>query len=116
MSVLVPESLFDKKIPYDHRARAVCAEFESLFQEVLLSSMRKTIDIQDQSHAMQIFQSLLDTEYARLMSSGSGMGIGEMLYNWLMEQNENVRDAAKSDGLSLGARCSERMSFPSDSL
>ena len=61
----------------------VARDFESVFLNKLLTSMRKTIPKSGllDSHAMDMFQSMMDEEMSKEMSKNKGMGMGEMIYN-----------------------------------
>ena len=61
----------------------VSRDFESVFLNKLLSSMRKTIPKSDllDSFASDMFQSMMDEEMSKEMSKNKGMGMGEMIYN-----------------------------------
>jgi flagellar protein FlgJ len=75
------------------KAEKVAADFESLFIDMMLQSMRKTAIADDQSNAQSIYTSMLDSEYAKQMSSSNSFGIKGMLLDW-MEKNTHapVRD------------------------
>ena len=54
--------------------REACKDFESIFTYQLLKSMRATIDKCDLFHGGQgeeVYQSLLDQEYAKMMAEAS---------------------------------------------
>ena len=61
----------------------VSRDFESVFLNKLLSSMRKTIPKSGllDSFASDMFQSMMDEEMSKEMSKNKGMGMGEMIYN-----------------------------------
>ena len=61
----------------------VSRDFESVFLNKLLSSMRKTIPKSGllDSFASDMFQSMMDEEISKEMSKNKGMGMGEMIYN-----------------------------------
>ena len=61
----------------------VSRDFESVFMNKLLSSMRKTIPKSGllDSFASDMFQSMMDEEMSKEMSKNKGMGMGEMIYN-----------------------------------
>ena len=60
----------------------VARDFESVFVNKLFESMRKGVPKSGllDSSAMKMYQSLMDQEFAKLMSERKGMGIGEMVY------------------------------------
>ena len=61
----------------------VSRDFESVFLNKLISSMRKTIPKSGllDSFASDMFQSMMDEEMSKEMSKNKGMGMGEMIYN-----------------------------------
>jgi flagellar protein FlgJ len=68
-----------------------CREMESLFIFQLLKQMRATVDksgFLDGGSAEEIYTSMLDSEIAKEISSGRGIGLGELLYRHLQQQNE----------------------------
>jgi len=71
----------------------VARDFESVFINKLFESMRKGIPKSDllDSHAMDMFQSMMDEEMAKEMSKRKGMGMGEMVYNDLSRMNKILR-------------------------
>ena len=76
----------------DKKLRQSCNDFEAMFIETMLKSMRKTVP-QDLSGASgnqkQIYQSMFDSELAKEISrSNQSMGIGEALYRELKGKTE----------------------------
>lgn len=76
----------------DKKLREACSDFEAMFIESMLKSMRKTVP-QDLSGASgnqkQIYQSMFDSELAKHISrSSKSMGIGEALYRDLTGKPE----------------------------
>ena len=68
----------------------VARDFESIFINKLFESMRKAIPKSDllDSSAMDMYQTMLDQEMAKELSTQKGMGIGEMVYNDLSRMNK----------------------------
>ena len=71
------------KIDAEKDIEKVSRDFESVFLNKLLSSMRKTIPKSGllDSFASDMFQSMMDEEMSKEMSKNKGMGMGEMIYN-----------------------------------
>ncbi|MFW5782109.1 MAG: rod-binding protein [Candidatus Muiribacteriaceae bacterium] len=66
--------------------KKTCQEFESLFVNQLMKEMRKTVDKSgfiDGGHGEEIFQSMLDEEYAKEISKSQTLGLSDMLYSQL---------------------------------
>ncbi len=71
----------------------VSRDFESVFLNKLLSSMRKTVPKSGllDSFASDMFQSMMDEEMSKEMAKNKGMGMGEMIYNDLNQINRLSR-------------------------
>jgi flagellar protein FlgJ len=71
----------------DDKLREVSLEFEALFVEQMLDSMRKTVhkenDILDGGMAQDIFEDMLYQEYARIMSKTGSLGLADLVYQEL---------------------------------
>ncbi len=63
-------------------AKKVTREFESLFVGMMLKSMRETVGkdpITDGGHGEEVYRSMLDQEYARVITEHGGIGLAAML-------------------------------------
>ena len=82
------ESSFGK-IDSEKGIEKVSRDFESVFVHKLLTAMRKTVPKSDllDSFASDMYQSMMDEEIAKEMSTKKGMGMGEMIYNELSNIN-----------------------------
>lgn len=72
--------------------REACKDFESIFTYQLLKSMRATIDKCDLFHGGQgeeVYQSLLDQEYAKMIAGSGNNSISEALYRQLSNDHIN---------------------------
>jgi len=71
------------KLNSDKDIEKVSRDFESIFLNKLLSSMRKTVPKSGllDSFATDMFQSMMDEEMSKEMAKNKGMGMGEMIYN-----------------------------------
>lgn len=68
------------------RLEEVSKEFETLMVEMMIKSMRQNVPespMFGESNAREIFQDMLDGEYARLMVNRRGFGISESLIRQL---------------------------------
>lgn len=104
----------------------VSRDFESVFLNKLLSSMRKTIPKSGllDSFASDMFQSMMDEEMSKEMAKNKGMGMGEMIYNDLSKISRVGRGQAiqstytniKSDpivpGITLSDSKASGINFP----
>jgi flagellar protein FlgJ len=68
------------------KLKRACAEFESLFLNYLLKSMRSSIPeggIIEQSEESKMFKSMLDEKLADNISANGGLGLGDILLQQL---------------------------------
>lgn len=73
----------------DERLKSVCQDFEALFVEQILKSMRASeIDsgLVKKSRGEKIFREMLDSEYSVSIARASSGGLGELLYKQLKER------------------------------
>ena len=71
----------------------VARDFESVFVNKLLESMRKAVPKSGllDSSALDMYQSMMDQEMAKNMSKRKGMGLGEMVYKDLSRLDKVFR-------------------------
>jgi flagellar protein FlgJ len=70
----------------DEKLRETCEAFESIFLNMMLSTMRKTIpdgELVEKSNATSTFESMLDEEYSKTMAKAGGIGLADVLYKQL---------------------------------
>ncbi len=74
------------------RLREAASEFEVLFLQQVMKSMRESgfeSELVRKSEGEKMFQSMLDEQYARLgTQSGGGLGLGEMIYKQYLSHLE----------------------------
>lgn len=73
----------------DEKLKETCQEFESMFVNLMLKEMRKTIpesDFMPQSFATQTFEEMYDEEIAKSVSKGKGIGIADAMYRQMSYQ------------------------------
>lgn len=76
----------------DERLQATCKQFESVFVNMLMKSMRKTIadgGLIEKSHAREMFESMLDEELSKEVSKEQGIGLAKMMYQQLSKNLES---------------------------
>ena len=66
-------------------AEKVAKEFETLYVEMLVKSMRATAKPEDESNAQDIYTGMLDSEYAKVMSDRQSFGLREMILQWMKD-------------------------------
>jgi len=70
--------------------REACQDFESIFVNMLLKEMRKSVPSSSSSYAENTFTEMLDEELANEMSKGGGIGIADMMYKQLSVKLNNT--------------------------
>lgn len=76
----------------DAKLREACEGFESMFLNMMLKEMRKTVPESEigNSYAMEMYQEMLDDEIAKTASKGKGIGIADAMYNQLSTRLRNT--------------------------
>lgn len=69
----------------DAQLEKACKEFESLFLNQLLTSMRKTIPKVDgkESNEKKMYESMMDQQLAKTWAQSDGIGLANVLYQQL---------------------------------
>ena len=98
------------KLPEAEKVEKLSREFESLFLEVVLKSMRSTIpksELVDGGNAEDIYRNMLDSEYAKAMAENNHTGISQSIKAELMNKLTNRQDGQKvyaASGLKAGEK------------
>lgn len=77
----------------DAQLEKACKEFESLFLNQLLTSMRKTVPKsglfgKKESREKQMYDSMMDQELAKAWSKSDGIGLANVLYQQLKKSDK----------------------------
>ena len=75
-----------KGVSDDAKLREAANDFEAIFIQQMLKTMRKTSfesDMLPKSEGEKVFQSLLDEQYAQISAKSGSLGLGEMIYQQL---------------------------------
>ena len=75
-----------KGVTDDAKLREAANDFEAIFIQQMLKTMRKTSfesDLLPKSEGEKVFQSLLDKQYAQISAKSGSLGFGEMIYQQL---------------------------------
>lgn len=97
-------------------AERAAQEFETLFVDMMVKSMRKSAQAEDVSNAEDIYQGMLDSEYSKSMTTSNNFGIRDKILDW-MEQTDPSLKTGKRDAEQLNADNKKTESTPSaDSL
>jgi flagellar protein FlgJ len=78
--------------------RKVAVEFQSLFVEMMLKSMRETVSkdtLTGGGHGDEVYGSMLDREYATAISRRGNMGLAEMIEQQMLAQEFGNEKAIK---------------------
>ncbi len=72
----------------DPQLRRKCREFEAIFLNYLLKTMRRSmVDAEKGDNAKGIYQSMMDQALAKAMSEKESLGLAKMLYDDLMRKH-----------------------------
>ena len=85
------------------KIRKLAEDFESVFLETLVSAMRKTVDksgLIDGGNAEDIYRSMLDSEYSKLMAAQRSTGLATAIESYMLETK---RSASAKAGTKLEA-------------
>lgn len=89
----IGNTIENTKTPEDpEKLMEVCREFESLFLDMMLKQMRKTVPdggLVEKSFAREMYESMQDEEIAKDMAKGGGIGLAQELYNQLSRTTRN---------------------------
>ncbi|NLK21807.1 MAG: flagellar biosynthesis protein FlgJ [Epulopiscium sp.] len=71
--------------------KKACKEFEAYFINQMFKEMRSTVQpggLIEKSRTEEIFQEMLDEEYSKGASQGTGIGLADMLYKQLSKESK----------------------------
>lgn len=95
-------------------AEKVATEFETLFMDLVLKTMRESVKPEEESNAMGIYKGMLDSEYSKSMTEAQSFGIRDMIMDWMnsndpvLAQNRlsgsNPVEVEKTESLHRGAK------------
>jgi murein DD-endopeptidase MepM/ murein hydrolase activator NlpD len=88
----------------DAKLKKACVDFESVFTNEMLKSMRKGIEKCDLFHggqAEEIYESMLDQELAQNMAGKGSNSISDVLYNQLKNNYNLIEQAETPDNNSI---------------
>lgn len=80
----------------DDKLREACQEFEAYFIQQMYKSMQSTIDDSDslfkKSNATKTYTDFLIEEQSKVIASGQGLGLTDMMYDSMKAQQEALED------------------------
>jgi flagellar protein FlgJ len=71
------------------RLKSTCAEFESIFINYMLKSMRSTMNehgLLENTNESRIINAMFDENLAQGIAAGGGIGLGQILFERLKDQ------------------------------
>ncbi|MFH1137356.1 MAG: rod-binding protein [Pseudomonadota bacterium] len=84
------------------KLKKTCSEFESVFIQNLMASMRKTVvksGLLPESPGSETYESMFDQQIATFLSKGRGVGLGQAMFNQLARR-QDLEDVARESGAS----------------
>ena len=88
----IPGELMSNPLPKDPRTtrlKQTCADFESLFVNYMLKSMRSTVpggDFFGDKNGGEIVRSMFDENLSKEIANGEGIGMGQALFEQLRDR------------------------------
>jgi peptidoglycan hydrolase FlgJ len=80
------------------KLRKVCQDFESVFLNMMLQSMRDTVpksDLLGQDKGREMFEGMLDQEITKNMAKAGGVGLADMMFRQLTINQTNPASVKK---------------------
>jgi flagellar protein FlgJ len=93
-----------KKID-EKKLKKACEDFEALFINQLMQSMRRTVlksKFLEDAPGKEVYQSLFDRELSKKMAQKGALGVGKIIYQKVLE-HEKARTLHPSGGLQVPA-------------
>ncbi|NBW81168.1 hypothetical protein EBR21_05380 [bacterium] len=81
----------EKLIAKRQEAEKAAQEFETLFVDMMVKSMRQTATPEESSNAEDIYQGMLDSEYSKSMTTANNFGIREQILNWMEQADPSLK-------------------------
>ena len=92
-----------EKIDIERRKlKEACKQFEAIFIEYMLKTMRKTVqksDLFKREFAEEIYSSILDQKIAEKVADSKGLGLAELLYKELEKWLPSCEKKGKKDDI-----------------
>ncbi len=84
----------------DAKLKETCQEFESLFINMMMKEMRKTVpesELLSSSFATDTYQEMFDEEISKAASKGNGIGIADAMYRQISAKLKNTYKVADGE-------------------
>ena len=79
-------------------ADKVAREFETLFMDLVMKSMRQTARPEEQSNATEIYQGMLDSEQTKNMTNAQDFGIRSLILDWMKNVDPDINKQVGKEG------------------
>lgn len=84
----------------DESLKKVCKDFESVFVNMMMKTMRQASAIEgdeivEKSQGREIFEGMLDDELSKKVATGGGIGIANLMYKQLKKYTDSPADQAE---------------------
>jgi peptidoglycan hydrolase FlgJ len=76
-------------------AQEAAGQFETVFVNMMLKSMRDTAKPEEESNAMGIYGGMLDEEYGKSMSQTHSFGIKKAIFDWIQQNDPDLASSKK---------------------
>jgi peptidoglycan hydrolase FlgJ len=80
------------------KLKKACAEFESIFIQLMLKTMRQTVmkaNSPDRGSGREMFDPLFDQELSKVFAKGGGIGLGKMIHqDWMKREKTKAAGPA----------------------
>jgi flagellar protein FlgJ len=86
------------------KLKKTCSDFESVFIQSLVKTMRKTViksGLLPESPGTETYKSMFDQQLSTFLSKGQGMGLGQAMFNQMVGR-EGLEDVADEHDDSSG--------------
>ena len=92
------QDLNDKLTGKAAEADKVAREFETLFMDLVMKSMRQTARPEEQSNATEIYQGMLDAEQTKNMTNAQDFGIRSLILDWMKNVDPDINKQLGKEG------------------
>jgi Rod binding domain-containing protein len=97
-------------------AEKTAQEFETLFVDMMVKSMRKSAQPEDVSNAEDIYQGMLDSEYSKSMTGANNFGIREKILDWMEQTDPTLKIGPKPADTASKTNSAAKPEMSADSL
>jgi len=73
-------------------AEKAAQDFETMFVDMMVKSMRETARPEDASNAEDVYQGMLDSEYSKAMTAANDFGIRQSIMQWMEQADPSIKN------------------------